>query len=656
MSESLIDRIADRQRTLLATGKELKEHFVGIDEPIDRILHHVSAWFCAPEILSRPTTVCLWGLTGVGKTDLVRRFSKAVGMQDSFVEMQMTNQGSSQHVYSSTMQGVLGNSNLEPDKPGILLLDEIQRFRSKNNDGDDIHDYKFQDLWMLLSDGSFGGVSDNKNRLMEMLIEDAYSADYMAACHDVGIDTSKNSNRNEQSKEIQERRKFKMGMYTAKQMKRQLRLKEPLDEIMTWDSKKKLELVEEKMSDQSIYDAEVYQKLLIFISGNLDEAYQMAQQTGNTDVDADIFHAFSKNINLLRIKRALNSRFKPEQIARFGNSHVVYPSLSRKSYQEIIRRRMDMVADKVKENSGISLTVDQSVYDAIYRNGVFPVQGTRPVFSTITSFFEAVTPTFMFKCLQADVKEAHLYYEDKHLCSEIGGEVVRVKNEGDVDKVKESRRNENLITKVALHEAGHAVSYAVLFGVCPTQCTANATDGANGFVGLHEMAATPNSLKNRGVCLMSGRMAEQQIFGKDCVGGGASGDIGQATSLAARYFRQYGMGKTLGAVTYAGGQGGMSGVTDHLQGNDQIEEWLNDCRDESEKLLAEHAVLLKAVSDYLIKNEEFDLIKNPRPFIDLCKTHAVQVEWFDPKETFYEDYAAMYAKHGLTADAKRKIA
>ena len=54
-----------------------------------------------------------------------------------------------------------------------------------------------------------------------------------------------------------------MNLWTAKQMKRQLRLKEPLDKIMTWESKKKIQIVEEKMNDQSIYNPEVYEKLLI---------------------------------------------------------------------------------------------------------------------------------------------------------------------------------------------------------------------------------------------------------------------------------------------------------------------------------------------------------------------------------------------------------
>lgn len=644
---SLVDKIEERQRKLLTVSKDLKDHFVGIDTAIDRIIHHVSAWYCAPEILTRPTTICLWGLTGVGKTDLVRRFVRGIGMQDSFLEMQMTNKGSSSHGYSSTMQSILAGSNVEPAKPGILMLDEIQRFRSIDGNGEDIHDYKFQDLWMLLSDGSFGGISDNKSLLLEMLIEDAYEEDYRKAKMEVGMRHS-DDDEDEEDIRMQERidrkRKFKMGVWSAKQMKRQLRLKEPVEEIMTWDSKRKLTMVEEKMSDQSIYDAEVYDQLLVFVSGNLDEAYKMASNTNESDVDADVFHNHSLNINLLEVKGSLRKRFKPEQIARFGNSHVVYPSLSRKSYQKIIKRRMKQVIDVVKEKSGIDVSVDKSVYEAIYRNGVFPVQGTRPVFSTITSFFEAVMPTFMFKCLSVGENKVNLWYEDKHLCANIKGEDIRVKNEGDIDKVKEQNSNENKLVKVSVHEAGHAVAYSILFGICPMQCTSNASGSdKNGFIGTHVMSQTPNIMKKLGQVYMAGRVAEIEFFGESNIGTGASGDLDAVTRLAADIQRTYAMGKR-DCVVSLPQEGGIGYATNHEVDNLDIEDWVSERKKEATKIIRDKKELVREVADYLIKNEEFDLIKSSSDYINIFKKYGYEISWFEPKESYYTDYKGMYNK------------
>ena len=150
---AIVQRISQRQQQLRDASVELKSHFVGLDEVIDKILLGIEAWFCTPEVVTRPTVVCLWGLTGIGKTDLVRRLVKSLNFMDSFVEIQMTNKGSSQNTYASTLQSLLSGSNVCPEEPGVLLLDEIQRFRSVDQEGKDIHDYMFQDLWMLLSGG-----------------------------------------------------------------------------------------------------------------------------------------------------------------------------------------------------------------------------------------------------------------------------------------------------------------------------------------------------------------------------------------------------------------------------------------------------------------------------------------------------------------------
>ena len=67
-------------------------------------------------------------------------------------------------------------------------------------------------------------------------------------------------------------------------------------------------------------------------TGNLDESFSMSSDCEESGIDADVFHDFSLKINILTIKKALKLRFKPEQIARLGNMHVIYPSLSKKTY------------------------------------------------------------------------------------------------------------------------------------------------------------------------------------------------------------------------------------------------------------------------------------------------------------------------------------
>lgn len=66
--------IAQRNAQLDAIAGELKCELYGIDHAIDRVIDSVRAWFVLPEIISRPVIVCLWGLTGTGKTRLAVRW------------------------------------------------------------------------------------------------------------------------------------------------------------------------------------------------------------------------------------------------------------------------------------------------------------------------------------------------------------------------------------------------------------------------------------------------------------------------------------------------------------------------------------------------------------------------------------------------------
>jgi hypothetical protein len=636
---NLVDKIADRQRRLYKAADDLKEHFVGLDAVIDRIASSIEAWYCMPELMTRPTIVNLWGLTGIGKTDLVRRLVKSLDFSDNFVEIQMTNKGSSSNTMATTLQGLLTTSNVAPEEPGVLLLDEIQRFRSIDQEGKDIHDYMFQDLWMLLSDGSFGSASDNKQQILEILLEAIYWEDYYIAQKAAKKAEDDDEEEEKEEKEVESRRKFKQTYYHARQLKRKLRLTESVEDIMKWDTTQKMKILQDKMTDKSIYKPEVYGKLLIFISGNLDEAYDMAGDTSETDVEADLFHKHSLKVNLLSVKEALQERFKPEQIARFGNTHIIYPALSRASYEEIIRRKVGEVLQNVKATSGVEIVPDNLVYDAIYRNGVFPAQGTRPVFSTISSFFEAMLPSFTLRSLRAGVTKISMTYHRKHLCAQIGAELFKMKNEGEIDRIKQEKRNDDKIRKVTVHEVGHAVAYSDQFGYMPTQVAVLvASEDKNGFIGLHSIDLTRDHLLSQIRCLLAGRIAEEIVFGKGNVNGGSVGDLQRATSLAAQLIRMYGMGTRLSRTDVQNSPLAIQSNIDIMPSNDEIEKILQEQRKEAENILRKHLNLIRDMSDHLIK---FEKISNDK-YLAMCKSHGVPCEVLDAKETIYPRYKDGY--------------
>jgi len=116
-TKDIKERISVRKKVLDKASINLKKHFVGIDHIIDGVMKNIEAWYVLPEILTRPVILNLWGLTGVGKTDLVRRLVKELSFQDRFLELQLVNKGGST---TTKIEEEIDYSSIEPGKPGIL--------------------------------------------------------------------------------------------------------------------------------------------------------------------------------------------------------------------------------------------------------------------------------------------------------------------------------------------------------------------------------------------------------------------------------------------------------------------------------------------------------------------------------------------------------
>ena len=63
---------------------QLKKEFIGIDSIIDQIANTITSWFFFPEIQDRPIIINLWGLTGIGKTSLIKRLTELIGFSEHY--------------------------------------------------------------------------------------------------------------------------------------------------------------------------------------------------------------------------------------------------------------------------------------------------------------------------------------------------------------------------------------------------------------------------------------------------------------------------------------------------------------------------------------------------------------------------------------------
>ncbi len=704
--KQIVSIIKERRAKLAFVSKKLKSHFIGIDKQIDTIISSISTFYCCPELLTRPTIVCLWGPTGTGKTDLVRRLVRLLDFQDRFCEVEMMNKGHS-YIWHSTISGVLSsNPKIRSNEPAILLLDEIQNFRTVNEEGHELSEYKYRDIWTLLSDGKLPFFVEldyllqllwdydekekrkknkfeknekkspmekfqehikrwkEQKKLPSKKIDDAEESfdgteeidkeehDTMEETEDGSLNDDDISQ--EEAAMIEKALSYEekgeganeemMGdiddnsYYTLKHFKSVLRLEDPIEEIAKWSFAKKKAIIMKKLEDPSLYEEVDYTKMLIFVSGNLDEAYSFSNKTSEVDVDADIFHELSLKINILDIKKALLSRFKPEQIARFGNMQVIYPTLSKKSYEVIIQRKINDVIKSVKNKFGIQIEIDKSINDLVYQNGVFPTQGTRPVFSTISEIVENPLPIFMLQAIEKKQSKIKISYSSKNICASIGQKTYKVPYEGSLDKLKENNGKDiNRRVMASVHEAGHAVVYALLFKTAPVQMSSfpTATD-VGGFIWTHNISGSEQQIDNKICAVLAGAAAEKIIFGESSWGG--QDDLQEATKLAGSMVKRYGMKGINSYVVYP--HRGDIFNTDLESANAIIEKTIKEGVDRAKDVLKSNIKLFIEVTEYLSSNNRL----TPEHFKIICAKHGLKIAVKKSEEIINLDYLDQYKK------------
>lgn len=358
--------LAQRQQALTAAAQQLKTELFGIDDVIDRVIDAIRAWYVLPQLITRPVIVCLWGLTGTGKTQLTRRLAQLLGFYDRFVEVQMDGFSHGASYRSSSISGMLGDSGIHEGAPGMLVLDEFQRFRTVNRKGEEVKVERYQDVWTLLSDGRLPPALSALSNIERKLADAHYDAE--------------RAEDNDDERAGKKPYRFQLDAWDAQELKRMLKLQEPLAEIMLWPPAKVQALFASFQQSSHAWETD-YSKLLVFVCGNLDEMYhETAQRVEDCDTDADIFHRLTRKLSLIDVKKALGERFKPEQIARLGNEHVVYPSFSKATYEHLIRNLCARYVDDIAAQCGVRFAIGQDVLDELYANAVFPAQGTRPLF------------------------------------------------------------------------------------------------------------------------------------------------------------------------------------------------------------------------------------------------------------------------------------
>lgn len=460
------DAVLKKKEQLNTIALKLKKKFSGIDEEIDTVIRKIEIWWCYPEFLRRPTIINLWGMTGVGKTDLVRSLVSELDLLDKFCNIDMNNSQIDPLLSRKTIGSDfsilsrLYNYNIRPKDRAVLLLDEFQHFRTIDSAGLTRSGgmVKYDDLWKLLSDGRLGDDQFRVNFLRDA-ISDIVSAQIYEAQRlhkkemkaaaaaaaafnpppglEMMMDPSMiEGNGRRRSGVVNTYYLFKMISFSDEDIGRlaefqyfagETGLRDIINMANQYNSNpdfgekvfdsapyeiQKM-ILEEKLAEvlagskKDHDDTMVYSKILIFISGNMDQVFK-ADRSFDSMSDDEIYEITSK-ITLVDIKRELFKMFRPEQVSRLGNNHVIFHSLKHAHFFEVVQREIAKTVTSVKEEFDIDLTIDEElVWNAVQEIGIFAAQGVRPVLSSSAMILGELIPPYLVVAKECGLNELHI--------------------------------------------------------------------------------------------------------------------------------------------------------------------------------------------------------------------------------------------------------
>ena len=152
------NEIIRRKEELEKAKAVLKEEFVGLDNIIDEIVEQVRAWYIFPDGQVRPTIINLWGMTGVGKTSLVRRLFDLLDLSDRFFKFDMGEYTSGESKIKDDFSKKVKSFE---DEPVVIVFDEFQIGRTINEDGMEVERKGLRVIWDLLDTGKFDVLSSS---------------------------------------------------------------------------------------------------------------------------------------------------------------------------------------------------------------------------------------------------------------------------------------------------------------------------------------------------------------------------------------------------------------------------------------------------------------------------------------------------------------
>ena len=686
------DNIISRNNKLEEIKPILKKEFIGLDNVIDQLISMVRPFYIFPQSLKRPLVINLFGMTATGKTHLVQRLVELLDMRNRYVRFDVGEYTGSDYKLRNELSNEIGRMK---EKNIIIVFDEFQFGRTIDEQGAELKSTAMRPVWDLLDSGKIlklnargfseiyelmqlfekcleAGVEIDSNGIVtknekeyNMIFRSYYlkpidfnKVDYAGlkiSKEDEGYYSSSSYNSRSHNKHFKQPFFIKESFYEEALYEHNKEIFEFVEDISEarrkfFSNKTLSELVKwirkQLMEARWIITEEDFSQSLIFCLGNIDEAYRM-YDSSDPDADADLFYENSLKITVPKMKEALAHRFRMEQIGRLGNNHIIYPAFTRASYEKIIQKHLNIRIDYFKEEFNIDLIFKDSIADIIYKEGVFPSQGVRPLLSTfntlIDSYISRIIADIILNYPNANsvtwsfdyVKEKYVFKVFERLIGELDESKIKsfeyeVKLQ--IDKLRKTDFSE-LQAFTAVHESGHAVISAVKCGLIPKEVVSKTASTAEGFCRIEfPDIDTRDLLYKHIMVLMGGIEAEKLFFGMDLVSNGAYSDLKRATETANKMVKMFGMaGKNYISHTHTLDTNEIMAIHDQGAIENEVKKIINKAQKEAKKCLLDNKLFVLDVADYLSNNSKM----GRDTFRDIALNYMHSSEFRD-KDHYYE--------------------
>ena len=545
---------AVRTQQLEKARTQLKSDHVGIDDAIDALIDAVAAWFQFPVLQQRPRVLGLWGMTGTGKSSLVKGLVKALAVEDRTFWLDAGQNGD-----RSWLDEPLSRVGERMDgEPFVLVVDEFQHARTITNGQEAPESTPLRAFWELIDSGRFltwprsyhlSDLLDLRDQLSAAIAQGVRvregkvvrGVNVHAQC--LGLDEPSAKLRSDRPWFVPDKEVERMQQgYNDRVRSRQ----EVRAVFAHCNGPESLQVLNDWIA-QSYRMREVDgSKAMVIVLGNLDDLYVMGKVLW-PELHPDVLLHRHRKLSANGVPAMLTRMFRVEQVGRLGYDHVLFPPLGEEATLRLVQSRIDRLSGSMGNNLGASIRFSEEACAVIAHNAAVPVLGARPLITAVDRIVPALVCEALARSGQQDGRSISL-----HITAASGQFIVLSSTDEGSSQVLRSpfpkvpAMDPEHVLRIAVHEAGHVVAGVCLSGARPLQACVRSTGGeVAGFVVWDDRSHEPflrEDVIGRLALALGGYAAERLRYGADGISLGSSDDLRKATRMALGLIREEGFG------------------------------------------------------------------------------------------------------------------